>query len=312
MDFETFKEKVKREINCGSGGRKAELKEMWRNNGRKETGLLLTGPGEQAVPVVYLEAHYKNLQEGKTFQAVLQEIQREYERHRLTGEMDVSAFTCWERAKETLGLKVINYQRNKELLKTLPHHRVLDLAVVYCCMARMEAGQKGTILVHRAYMQMWGISEEELKRCAYASHKKRSRRKVMPLDEVIFALEAERLEEEEGALSESLTGVYVAMDSRNAYGASVLLFPETFRELAERYKSSLYLLPSSIYEVMALPAGSGEPRELAGIVREINQTQVLPEEQLSDNIYRYDRERGEIELAWEWKKEGREKEADKE
>lgn len=37
--------------------------------------------------------------------------------------------------------------------------------------------------------------------------------------------------------------------------------------------------------------------ELAGIVKEVNRTLVLPEERLSDSVYRYDRESGKVRIA---------------
>lgn len=68
-------------------------------------------------------------------------------------------------------------------------------------------------------------------------------------------------------------------------------------ELAERLGNDLYILPSSIHEVLLLPVSMGTPEELAGIVKEVNRTLVLPEERLSDSVYRYDRESGKVRIA---------------
>lgn len=62
------------------------------------------------------------------------------------------------------------------------------------------------------------------------------------------------------------------------------LFPEGF-----------YILPSSIHETLIIPKdGAMTPKELGEMVREVNRTEVLREEVLSDRVYEYDREKGKI------------------
>ena len=57
---------------------------------------------------------------------------------------------------------------------------------------------------------------------------------------------------------------------------------------------SLYILPSSIHEVLAI--AMGDPDELRQLVCEVNDTQVVPQERLSYNVYKYERG-GELEIA---------------
>ena len=65
--------------------------------------------------------------------------------------------------------------------------------------------------------------------------------------------------------------------------------------MAERLKDSLYLLPSSVHEVIAIPASAaGDPKELPSLVQEINLTEVAPEEILSDCVYYYNWHTGQI------------------
>jgi hypothetical protein len=58
---------------------------------------------------------------------------------------------------------------------------------------------------------------------------------------------------------------------------------------------TLYILPSSIHEVLAV-AAMGDPDELRQLVCEVNDTQVVPKERLSYNVYKYERG-GELEIA---------------
>ena len=56
------------------------------------------------------------------------------------------------------------------------------------------------------------------------------------------------------------------------------------------FRSNLYIIPSSIHEVILLPDSGKEPdaTALKEMIREVNSTQVAPEEILSDNLYYYD------------------------
>ncbi len=54
--------------------------------------------------------------------------------------------------------------------------------------------------------------------------------------------------------------------------------------------SDLFILPSSIHEVLLLPdTGNEDSGELKKMVSEVNRSYVAAEEVLSDTLYRYDR-----------------------
>ena len=57
-------------------------------------------------------------------------------------------------------------------------------------------------------------------------------------------------------------------------GAISMLYEDKLHKLAENIESDLYILPSSVHEVIAVSADMGEPDELAQMVNEINTDQV--------------------------------------
>ena len=68
------------------------------------------------------------------------------------------------------------------------------------------------------------------------------------------------------------------------------------KELADRLESDLLILPSSLHEVLLLPDDQEQGYDFyRQMVHEVNVTQVEPEEILSFNLYRYDRQKAEIE-----------------
>lgn len=59
----------------------------------------------------------------------------------------------------------------------------------------------------------------------------------------------------------------------------------------------VYVLPSSIHEVIIVPAETGDVEVLRNMVHEVNVTQLMPDEILSENVYVYDIDKGQLEIA---------------
>ena len=69
-----------------------------------------------------------------------------------------------------------------------------------------------------------------------------------------------------------------------------MLYPDIIKDFSTAVDSDIYILPSSIHELILLPArGDENCEELKSMVRDINETQVEREEVLSDSVYYYDR-----------------------
>ena len=75
-----------------------------------------------------------------------------------------------------------------------------------------------------------------------------------------------------------------------------MLYSGKMKELADTMHSDLVILPSSLHEVLLLPDDAGMHGRFREMVREVNRSAVDPEEVLSDNIYRYSREKDAVEL----------------
>ena len=68
-------------------------------------------------------------------------------------------------------------------------------------------------------------------------------------------------------------------------------YPDFIKEASDKLHDNFYILPSSIHEVILVPESSAPPlKDLQEMVKEINATEVSPEDKLSDSVYRYDRE----------------------
>lgn len=79
----------------------------------------------------------------------------------------------------------------------------------------------------------------------------------------------------------------VITNERTYDGAGVIAVPEVFKEIAEAEGKDLYILPSSVHELLVCTDDSMGIEDLRGMVKEVNNTQVAPHERLSYNVYKY-------------------------
>ena len=76
-----------------------------------------------------------------------------------------------------------------------------------------------------------------------------------------------------------------------------MFYEDALSELSKKVGTDLYILPSSVHEVIAVSTDMGTPETLSEMVREVNGTQVSEEEQLSDHVYRFDAAKKTLSLA---------------
>ena len=71
--------------------------------------------------------------------------------------------TDFSNIRDKIALKLIHYERNKILLKDVPHIRFLDLAIVFYCLISMDITQgSATILIHHSHLKNWNMQTDDL------------------------------------------------------------------------------------------------------------------------------------------------------
>jgi hypothetical protein len=91
--------------------------------------------------------------------------------------------------------------------------------------------------------------------------------------------------------------MYVISNEKGINGAISMLYEDKLHTLAAELESDLYIMPSSIHEVIAVSANMGDPNELASMVAEVNMDQVSLQERLSNQVYHYDKDLRKLTLA---------------
>ncbi|MBR5508995.1 MAG: hypothetical protein IKV59_02970 [Lachnospiraceae bacterium] len=281
---------------------KVILQTNTKNNGVKMESLVIMREGQNAAPTIYTDIWWEVYNEGESFETIVIKV-LEWERKAiLSRRLDLDFFLDFHKVKENLRFKIINTEKNIEILNDIPHKDFLDLSKAYYVEIRNEEIGTGTVLITNKHMQMWGTNLEDIDKYATDNTEQRNPYCIFPMEKIAEGLMKEIAGTEEDIPDFRIPPMemYVLTNQQRFLGASVLLCKNVLKDFVKEKEDDLYILPSSTHELIVIPArvvwytGINHLKE---IVKEVNSTQVEPEEFLSNNVYRYDRETDKIEIV---------------
>ena len=296
MNFEEFTEAVLAGICKKAGGMfDASIHNVTKTNGIKLTGITAREEGCNCAPCVYLDKFYMEYQNGEmNLSETVEEIYRILSNHMNdTQNIDISVFLDWETVKGSIYAKVINAEKNKDLLKEIPHRLFLDMAVAYYAVIDgfTALHDTGTILICNRHMEMWGQDERNLYRQAIYNMRSDGNPCFDSIETVVRSIMFGTDGFFGGGKRRSGMDMYILTNCRKYFGASEILDKNTMHSIADKIGDGFIVLPSSLHEVIILPPkNEKEYGELADMVKEVNATQVSVAECLSDHVYVYSRD----------------------
>ena len=290
MTYDEFKEKLLGEIGERLGKPAVKIIAVTKNNNVQKDAVTLSDCEAELNPVVYLDDLYKECMAGKKISECVDQI---LELSHGTPEFDSrQLFDSWEEAKDRIELDLANTKWNEGLFTDTPHKEFLDLTV-YCRLvfAKDETGIASTV-VKKSMLVRWGISEQDMWEAA-SSNLKKEAYQFMNLRSLIGkSAKAADIKECRSASMCILTNPVMY------YGASGILRTDLLEKLAQLKETDLYILPSSVHEVILLPAlDCWDMDELRQMVKSVNAGSVDKMDWLSDEVYYYRRESGEVVIA---------------
>lgn len=255
--------------------------------------------GAVASPTVYINNLYETYRDtGKSLDAILTQTAKVFvdslnDSQKIVGQME----DALKNFKEKVTFKLINYEQNKEYLADRPYRQFHDLAVVYSVAVLADKDFTGSAVVTNSLMESLGTTEEELFQLAKENTRSLNPPRVCTMFDMLSGLARDNGFEMSPELPTDAE-MYLITNKTGVHGASGLLYEDLLHELAEKLQDDLYILPSSIHEVIVVPDnGRVDLEYLADMVHEVNATQVDLTDQLSNQVYHYNRENRELTQA---------------
>lgn len=258
-----------------------EVCNVLKVNQLKESLIIKHDKANIAVPNIYIRDFYEQYLKNGNEQEVIKSAADFY----LSGlEMGGTLLGGLKNKdyREYIIMELINTGNNIKLLKNCPHRSFMDLSIIYrWILDASEDGISSAIVTDEIMKTQFGCDEEELYTLSFENTKR-----LMPT--LIEKIE---------------TNFQVITNEHFIHGATSLIYKENLDVIGKNFKSNLYILPSSIHEVIAIPIGLHDLKYLMKMVEEANKTIVAKEDVLSDNVYFYDIVTHDLRIAIEDTKE---------
>lgn len=296
MTYEAFKDTLLAEL---SGhfppDTSISIHSIPRNNCVSVDGLTILESGFNIAPTIYIHEYYQQLKKGTPFSEIYKKIIDDYYRYRPTDNIDPCLFQDFQNIRHQIVFKLIHFERNRDLLKETPHIPFLDLAIVFYCLVASGPSGTATILIQNSHLKLWNTDTNTL----YLLAKQNTPFLLSPYFEKMSRLLSDMLpslsEKEQQLFEDTLFPMYVLTNESRFLGASCILYEELLLDLSRKMNSDFYIIPSSIHEVLLIPATMDmDTTDFNQMIQDVNQTQLDQEEILSDHVYYYSREKNLI------------------
>ena len=318
MNYEDFKEKfeeaVKDKLNDEGLEANLSFHEVKKLNESYEA-LTVTPEGESIGVNIPVERFFNAYEDGMDFSETIDKAvdiinQGINERP----DIDIDSLSDYSKMKGKLAIEVVSAEANKEMLESVPHKDLEDMAIVYRFVLSSGDDWRQSVVVTNQMLENFGITAEQLHADAMEIAPQLKPVEIKGMSEVLAELMG--VEEAEmmgiGPVAPEDEQMYVASVPDKVHGAGVLAYEEFMDKAAERAGGDFYILPSSIHEVLIVPDnGQMDFKSLEDMVKEVNATQVAPQDKLTDSVYHYDSKDKIFELGEKFVERMAEKEAEK-
>ena len=261
----------------------------------KPGNLILTGIGIRMKdtpisPLYYIDSA---LQNGQSAEETAKEIASQIAKQSsLPDSIDVNFVSDFESAKQYIVPRLIDIRpgKNDAYIK----NRVMTqlscgtIGVIYDLALPDREDCSMSIPVTKDLQLTWNVFTDTIHDAALWNGPRLRPIKIASLAEMLgFPFEPD-----------DMTPMTVLTNSVGVNGASAILYPATKEMLKERFPNGFVCIPSSVHEWILLPKEfATDTANLLDMVKTINANEVLPEDQLADDVFTLDDEGHLISIA---------------
>lgn len=283
-------------------GKEAEvvIHRVTKNNGIVLDGLVIMERSRHFAPTIYLNDYYAKYLAGCGIEDIAGRIYRLYLSNCNNLTLPEDFFLDFGKLRAQVAFRLISYERNKELLAKIPHRRWKDLAIIYFVVCDNIDKERAVVTIYNNHLKLWDVTENELYELAMINTPRLYKPVMRPMNQVVSEMilkesdddNIEELIEHVNRMNEEFP-MYVLSNEMKTQGAACMLYKGLLAGFTKHIEADVYIIPSSIHEVILVPIDGDVTREgLADMVKSVNQTELSVEEILSDEVYVFTRKNG--------------------
>lgn len=280
-----------------------EIHNVVKNNSFELEGMVIIENGKNISPNFYLQLYYQEYLHGTCIEDIVAQMLKRYEELQYE---DFSNFSMdIESCMDKIVCRLVSYEKNSKLLEDIPHIRFLDLAIIFYCLVTENKDGIGSIRISNKIMENWNMTVKMLYQVAIYNTERLFPKVFCSLQSMLESMLVSGTKEMSEAFYDAydynlqdVKAPFILTNRRGINGAAVMLYPDCLKEIGKMAGDDLYIIPSSIHELIIVPDYiQTHPKELRRMVKEVNTSCVAAEEVLSDMIYKYSVEKNVIEIC---------------
>lgn len=285
MNYQQFTKTLQKKVSLILGDDlNVQIHTALKNNGNERIGLTISDKQINLSPTIYLEEYFKHYQTGDSIEDIVESILDVYHEVKFEHSWQVHTISNFDITKDKIVYKIIHAPQNKVLLETLPHVLYLDFAIVFYILFDVDENGTATIPVTDDLIQLWETTLKEIYELAKQNTPRLLPPVFKPMRVVIEELLGNPCENE----FQADDIMFVLTNSLRSLGAACILYEDLLMHIGNFLKENFYILPSSIHEIIVIPESQAPNKDaLNEMITEVNETQVEPEDVLSDHVYYY-------------------------
>lgn len=197
----------------------------------------------------------------------------------------------FEQIKDRLIIVLSSLEMNEQWLKDKCYKPFLNLAATVGILVDVDETSNSIIHVQEKMLDMWNVTFEYIFEVAKENSFIESNILFKDINDVL-TLHGISLDADASLL-------YVATNRHNFMGANLLMNNSFLYAIAEKLQESFYIIPSSVHELLVLPACQVQDvEELNLVIQDINDTEVILANRLSYTLYYYDCTTHKVSIAY--------------
>ena len=302
-NIKEFAEVIANRITEVSEHYEAEVFEVVKFNDEKLYGVRVKERGSKvgAGPVFYLESAYEDYENGASINGIVAALIDHADSlpPMPMAPADIEDLS-FDAVKDKLSFRVLEVARNEEFLDDKPY-KADNFGTGLGMIVDIHFNDEYRATVNYNLMEKFedeGHYGAEVIKTALENAKKIDPPKFSDMGSALFGGSERNLLDEDDFEWEDDGGMFVLSTESGMFGASALFYPGILDRISEMFGVGLFILPSSVHEVIILPdTGAHNPEMLKQLVRQANRTVVEPNEVLSDNVFYFSYAENNLSIA---------------
>lgn len=240
MDYETFKEKFVEDLQDRLYEQGAEVNiSVHTVNKLNESyeAVTVTPEGSNIGVNVGIDKFYDAMENGRSYDEVVDKAV-DVVTNGITQrpDFDINSLSDYSQMKEKLAMEVVSAEANKEMLETVPHQNIEDMAVVYRFVLNSDDEGRASILVTNQLIESMGVTPEQLHADAMENAPQIKPVEIKGMSEVMAEMMGVEQAEMMGLfpVAPEDEKIYVATVPDKVHGAGVLAYQNFMDQAAER------------------------------------------------------------------------------